>query len=102
MLLLLVGYGGSEVDDNDDNDEDDDSDEVEARSVAWKLIWIMVASMERVVSVAVDVVSVERSVYGPDKVTIVGRVNCVVADAGAPSVPFTQVIRGCVVEAIIC
>lgn len=50
----------------------------------------------------VDVTSVERSVSEYDKVTFLGRVNCVVDDAGAPFVPLKQVTRGCVVEAITC
>jgi hypothetical protein len=96
---LLVGFVSVVV---VASEADDNEEEVEATSVAWKLIWIMVASMVRVVTVTVDVTSVERSVSENDKVTFVGRVNCVVVDAGAPFVPFMQVIRGCVVEAIIC
>lgn len=62
----------------------------------------MVASIVRVVSVTVDVTSVERRVSEYDKVTLVGSVNCVVDDAKAPCVPLKQVITGCVVEAITC
>lgn len=97
LSLVLVGYAsvvvGSEV---------DNGEEVEARSVAWKFIWIMVASIVRVVSVTVDVTSVERRVSEYDKVTFVGRANCVVDEARAPFVPLKQVIRGCVVDAITC
>lgn len=62
----------------------------------------MVANMVNNVTVTVDVTSVERSVSGYVKVTFVGRVNCVVDDAGAPFVPLMQVIRGCVVDAMTC
>jgi hypothetical protein len=68
--------------------------------VAWKFTCTMVASIDSVVRLNVDVTVVDSSVSVPDKTTMVGSVNCVV-DGDGLFVAFTQVIRGCVVAGMI-
>ena len=102
LLLLVVLPGGRRLVALGNKVDIEDAEEREARSDAWKFIWIMVASIVRVVNGVIDVTSVERRVSNPDKVTVVGIMSCVVDAARAPSVPFIQVITGSAVEAMIC